>query len=190
MADNKFERCTDERDPDRCHGINRGTSGGQCMYKRVPGCNFCVRHGGYIQENANKATALKNYRLTQYAARVGDLSNNPEIKNLREEIGILRMTLEEVINQCESANKVLLYSEKITNLVDKIDKLVRSCQVMEEKNGSLMSRTDIINIADSIVTLIGDYIDDPDVLTELGSKICATIAATGATPTNPVGASS
>lgn len=186
MADNKFTVC-DEKDPHRCQGIKHGDNGGQCIYLSVPGCNFCIMHGGGSQAHANKKNALKNYQLTQYAERVGDLSNNPEIKNLREEIGILRMTLENVINLCDTPNKLLLYSDKITTLVEKVNKLVESCQRMEEKNNNLMDRKVVIVIADSIVTLVGNYITDPDILLELGSKICGTIAEAGNGVPNPIG---
>lgn len=187
-SDNKFERCEREDDPDRCQGNNRGHhTGSQCMYKRVPGCTYCIRHGGYVQVEKNKKAELKNYRLTHYQARVGDLSNHPEIKNLREEIGILRMVLESVLNQCENANKLLLFTDKITNLTDKIEKLVRSCQHMEEKNNNLLDRKVVFIIADSIVSLVGQYIEDPDIMIALGEKICASIVAAGSGIPDQVG---
>lgn len=187
MAEAKFTVC-DPTDPNRCQGIRQGDSGGQCVYLSVPGCSFCLMHGGGTQASQNKKNALKNYQLTKYAERVGDLANNPEIKNLREEIGILRMTLESLLNMCDTPNKLLLYTDKITNLVEKVNKLVVSCQQMEEKNNNLMDRKVVIVIADSIVTLVAQYVTDPDELAEIGSKICESIASAGNGVTNPVGA--
>jgi hypothetical protein len=189
MADVKFIRMDSETDPDRCQGlIQSGVNAGQCQYKAVPGCKYCIMHGGGTQAANNKKNALKNYQLTQYAARVGDLSNSPDIKSLREEIGILRLTLENVLNQCENANKLLLYTDKITNLTDKINKLVVSCQNIEEKNNNLLDRKVVIVIADSIVTLISEYISDPDKLLEIGDKICGAITTAGNGAPNPIGA--
>lgn len=189
MAEVKFIRMDGESDPNRCQGIiQNGGNAGQCYYKAVIGCKYCLMHGGGTQAANNKKNALKNYQLTQYAARVGDLSNNPEIKSLREEIGILRLTLENLINMCDNSNKLLLYTDKITNLADKINKLVVSCQNIEEKNNNLLDRKVVIIIADSIVTLIGQYITDPDILLEVGSKICESIITAGNGIPNPVGA--
>lgn len=186
MADNKFTRVEREDDPNRCQGIAGGK--GQCWYVAVPGCKFCIMHGGGKQADENKKSALKNYQLTQYAERVGALATNPNIKDLREEIGILRMTLETVLNQCDTASKLLAYTDKITNLVEKVNKIVESCQRMEEKNNNLLDRKVVIVIADSIVTLIGQYIPDPDVLMELGSKICESIgSAAGGEGTGRIG---
>jgi len=187
MSENKFERCAED-DPNRCQGmIQSGTNAGQCFYKAVPNAKYCIMHGGAAQANANKKNALANYRLQQYSERVGELANNPEIKNLREEIGILRMTLESLLNQCDNANKLLVYTDKIGNLVNQINKLIESAQRMEEKNNNLLDRKVVIVIADSIVTLIGQYITDPDKLNEIGSKICESIA-NAASPANPIGA--
>ena len=173
MSDNKFTRIKDENDPDRCQGV---TAHGQCWFVKIEGCNFCIMHGGGKQADENKKTQLRNYQLTRLAERVGQFSNNPNIKDLRDEIGILRMTLEKILEQCDTDNKLLMYTDKITNLVEKVNKLVESCQRMEEKNNNLLDRKVVIVIADSIVTLIGQYIADPDVLMELGRKICDSIS--------------
>lgn len=177
----RFVRVADD-DPTRCHAVNVGPHGNQCHMRSVPGSNFCPLHGGVSQENLNKKAALANYRLQQYGERVADFANNPEVKNLREEIGIVRMTLETVLNKCQDSNQLLIYSDKISHLVNQVSKLVETCQRMEEKNNNLLDRKVVIVIADSIVTLIGQYVKDPDQLNEIGGKICESIA-NAASPT-------
>ena len=124
----------------------------------------------------NQQTALRNYRLTQYASRVGELAGNSEIKSLREEIGVVRMTLETLLNSCKTQNEVLIYIDKINSLVDNIKKLIESSQKLEEKNNNLLDRNIVIVIGDSIVQLLSSYITDPDQLNEIGGKICESIA--------------
>lgn len=175
MADNGFERVPDDH-PNRCQGIvATGHNAGQCWYKAVPNSTFCPRCGGAPQINKNEAMALKNYRLKQYAERVGSLANNPEIKNLREEIGITRMVLETLLNKVQNENELLIYIDKITGLVDSIKKLIEAAQKMEEKNNNLLDRQVVIVIGDSIVSLLSNYITDPDQLNEIGGKICESI---------------
>lgn len=182
VVDNKYERC-DERDPNRCQGVTRGQSSRQCPFKAVENSKFCPMHGGTPQIDLNKKAALAQYRLQQYGQRVSDFANNPEVKNLREEIGILRMTLETVINQCENVNKLLIFSDKISSLVGQIQRLVECAQKLEERNNDLLDRKIVIVVADSIVTLIGQYVHDPDQINEIAGKICDTIE-TAASPTN------
>lgn len=182
MSDNKFERC-EETDPNRCQGIIRsGPAAGQCWFKAIPNSKFCIRCGGASQAAKNENTLLRNYRLQQYAARVGELASNSEIKSLREEIGIVRMTLESLLNSCKTQNEVLIYIDKINSLVDNIKKLIESSQKLEEKNNNLLDRKVVIVIGDSIVSLLAQYITDPDQLNEIGGKICESIinAASGA----------
>jgi hypothetical protein len=177
-----YERVAPD-DPRRCHAVNVGMSRDQCPMKAVDGSKFCRLHGGINQENLNKKAALSNYRLQQYSERVADFANNPEVKNLREEIGIIRMTLENLLNQCDNANKLMIYSDKITNLVNVVSKLIQTAQNLEEKNNNLLDRKIVIVIADSITTIIGNYIKDPDALNEIGAKICESII-NAASPTH------
>lgn len=182
MAEFTFERC-EATDPNRCQGIIRsGPAAGQCFFKAVINSTFCPRCGGASQHNKNEQTALRNYRLTQYATRVGELAGNTEIKSLREEIGIVRMTLETLLNSCKTQNDALIYIDKINSLVDNIKKLIEASQKLEEKNHNLLDRKVVIVIGDCIVQLLSQYIADPDQLNEIGGKICESIenAASGA----------
>lgn len=176
-----------EKDPDRCQGlIANGPHAGQCNYRASPGSKFCSLHGGHNAVNQEKKAAIRNYKLRQYQERVGELADSTSIKDLREEIGIIRMTLEAILNQCENPNKLLIYSGQITNLVMMVSKLIQTCQQLEERNNNLLERKVVIIIADSIVTLIGQYITDPEVLNELGARICESVEA-AASPTNQLG---
>ena len=89
----KFERISGEFDPDRCQA-NGGQ--GQCPFKRVPPSIYCTRHQMGGIENAEN---IKTYRLAQWTARTKDFVNDGEIKSLRAEIGIARMTLENILNK-------------------------------------------------------------------------------------------
>lgn len=180
--DNKYERC-DPRDPCRCQGlVQTGPEAGQCRYKAVPGSTFCPMHGGQPQINAQKKYALAKYRLEQYGVRVSEFSGDNEIKSLRDEIGILRMTLENLINQCKQPNQLLLFIDKITSLVNQIRQTVESTHKLEVNTSQLLDRKVVIILADSIVQMIADHIKDPDVLMKLGDKICASITGV-ASPT-------
>jgi hypothetical protein len=181
----KFEPC-DEKDPNRCQGLIGGNNAGQCLYKAQAGSKFCPLHGGHQAVNAEKKAAVRNYRLRQYQERVGELADSSELKSLREEIGIVRMLLETVVNLCDNENKLLIYSDKISQLAGQINKLIFSCQQMEERNSNLLERKVVIVIADSIVTLIGQYITDPDQLNEIGARICESIES-AASPANQIG---
>jgi len=134
-------------------------------------------HGGAGQVDKNKAYQIAKYRLEQYGGRVKEFANDDMIKSLRDEIGILRMTLENLINQCKTANQLVMFIDKITSLVNQIRQTVESTHKLEEKTAQLLDRRVIVIIADSVVQIIADHIKDPDVLNVIGSRICASIEA-------------
>lgn len=174
MADHV--RVTDEADPFRCQGvIQSGSHAGQCFYKALVGSKFCALHGGNKGQEATRKQEVANYRLQQYQERVSEFANNPGVKSLREEIGITRMVLESLLNQCDNANKLLVFTDKISALVGQISRLVESAQKLEEKSNTLLDRKIVMIIGDAIVTILSEYIKDPDMLTEIGVKICACI---------------
>jgi hypothetical protein len=179
--DNKYVLADGQFDPDRCHGNNAGTA--QCRYKSIPPSKYCPLHGGLANQHREKRVALANYRLQQYGLRVGELANNPEIKSLREEIGIVRMVLENIINQCTSANLLLSYTDKLSALAGQISRLIESAQKLEERNNNLLDRKVIIVIADEIIDVIKMFVKDPDELLEVGQRITATIESIGSIQT-------
>jgi hypothetical protein len=176
-VDNGYERC-DPRDPCRCQGIVQGgPKAGQCEFKAVPGSMFCPMHGGAPQIDANRKYQAAKYRLEQYGTRVREFASDDMIKSLRDEIGILRMTLENVVNQCKNANQLVMFVDKISHLVNQIRQTVESTHKLEEKTAQLLDRRVIVIIADSIVQIIGEHVKDPDILQVMGSRICASIEA-------------
>lgn len=184
--DNKYERCS-ETDPMRCQGIvPTGHKAGQCHYKAVQGSKFCPMHAGPAVLNAQAKLHLAKYRLEQYGMRVNEFAGDDNIKSLRDEIGILRMTLETLVNQCKQPNQLMMFIDKITNLVNQIRQTIESTHKLEEKTAQLLDRKVVVVIADSIVQIVAQHIEDPDVLLQVGNQICASITGV-ASPTYPVG---
>lgn len=163
-----------EDSPDRCQGILQGA--GQCTNARIEGSNFCIRHGGHSVERAATTEGLRNYRLTRWRERVNQFADNPQAKSLREEIGITRLQLENLLNRCQDENDLLMYSNQIEKLVNQIEKLVTSCQKLEEKTGSLVDKTQLMVMSDSIVKILADFITNPDDLDMIGMRIIDVIA--------------
>lgn len=179
--DNKYVRCA-ETDPCRCQGlIQSGAQGGQCCYKAIPGSKFCPMHGGQ-QLNSQAKYHLAKYRLEQYGMRVSEFAGDDNIKSLRDEVGILRMTLESLLNQCKQPNQLLLFIDKITTLVNQIRQTIESTHKLEEKTNQLLDRKVIVLIADNIVQIIGEHVKDPDVLLKIGEQVCASIAGAASPP--------
>lgn len=174
MSDNKFERVADDS-PERCQGKYER---GQCPYKQVKGSNYCPMHGGHAAVNAQKKENEKMYRLAKWRDRMSDFADSEKVKGLREEIGILRIVMEEVVNKCNDANDILMFSSKISDLAMKIEKLVSSCHRLEASTGMLLDKQAALHLASVIVKIISEYVTDEDLIDKISNDIIGAIVQT------------
>lgn len=152
----KFERC-DPLDPRRCKCQLNG--GAQCPYLSIENGDRCPMHAAatnhlVIQEQS------RNYRLTKWQQRLNEFADHDKVKSLREEIGILRILLEETMAKCNDADDLMMYSGKITDVVMKIEKVVSSCHRLEASTGLLIDKTAILSLGSAVVEIIVKYITD------------------------------
>jgi hypothetical protein len=170
--ENKFVRCAED-DPCRCQAM--GGRGGQCSYKATEGSQYCPMHGGHFAAKQAEAKRQRLYNLAKWQDRIGEHANHDQAKSLREEIGILRILLEGVMGLCQDQNDLLMYSNKISDLATKIEKLVSSCHRLEEKTGMLLDKHAALKIATQIVDIIGAYIEDADIMETISQQIAQCI---------------
>lgn len=159
---------------------------GQCPYAAKPGTDRCAMHGGNAQEQAVTAQSVRGYRLAQWHARVSEFADQDGIKSLRDEIGIMRMTLETILLKCKDEQELILYAPRIADMVTRIEKIVSSCHRLEQSSGMLLDRATALLLAGKIVEILGQHIGDPDVLDAIAAQIGEAIVSVGKEP-NPDG---
>ena len=171
-----LEKVNRSDDPERCQSNDTmGTE--QCWYKSAPESQYCMRHGGNKAAESNRKQALRNYRLNQFHQRIGELGNSPDIKSLRDEIGILRIIMEERLNRCMNASDLVLQSGAISDLVMKIDKVVTSCHKLEGSMGKLLDKQILLQFADQVITIITSEDIAEDVLERMSSKLLKLVGS-------------
>ena len=169
-----WERCA-PHDPNRCQASHPTI--GQCPYKARQDSPYCPRHSSTADAIAAKKAA-NMYRLTKYQGRMAEFATESELKNMRAEIGILRMTLEEIINQCGgNPMELVAYSGKIADLVINIRTLIMSCQKIEVQLGVMLDRDKVMLIGQRIVDILGATLPPEcyPYLDEVGDKIAHMI---------------
>jgi hypothetical protein len=155
----------DEYSPaDRCDATVKS---GQCPYIKQNETNYCMMHGANIGIIVEQEKTRRNYQLTRWKERVEQFADNDQIKSLREEIGIMRMVMEEILNKCDGATDLLLMSHRIGDVVMKIEKLVVSCDKLEGRMGLLLSKRAVIQLAGQYVQIINNYVADPEVIEKI-----------------------
>jgi hypothetical protein len=187
----KLYECEPE-DPNRCQG---NMSGEQCRYLSLRGMSLagyndpddardystainCPKHGGVHQAVSLEKRATKNYRLQLWQERVDEFTENEQSKTLREEVGILRLLLEETINSCNNQMELLMYSNKIADLCMKLEKLVVSANRLESNMGMLLDRGAALAMGQKIVELISTKVADADTIDAISDGIINIFAKT------------
>lgn len=146
---------------------------GQCINCKVPGADYCVTHGANSQLQRTNGEVVRNYRLRRWQERVGEMADSATVKSLREEVGILRVILEEMMNKCEDSLDLLLYSQRMSDLVMKIEKLVTSCDRLENRMGLLLGKDSVLQLAATYVQIINNYIVDPVIIEKISQEMVA-----------------
>lgn len=167
MSDNKYE-VVPEESPDRCQAVHPK---GQCRYKQVAGAAYCPMHGGNKGAESKNAKSLSNYRLSKWQLRVDEFAGHDKVKSLREEIGILRILLEETVNKCSDTVDLVLNSSKIADLVAKIEKLVVSCHRLESNLGLMLDKQAAMQLASEFVEIIGRHVKDEEALSLISNDV-------------------
>jgi len=176
MIETKMERAID--DNNRC---TEDYKLGRCPYKPVPHGTKCIMHGGVYEEiNYEKAEIFK-YRAARWESQINHFADNEGAKSLRQEIGVSRMILEEVLLKCKDSTDLLLYSTKIINLISQIEKLVLSCTKLEDRLGIVLDKGTILNLASQIGQILAEFVPE-DQLLEASNRIEAAILDAGRTP--------
>lgn len=135
-----------------------------------------MHSGRLVNSLAEKSKRV--YRLSKWQQRVEEHADSEHVKGLREEIGILRVVLEEVMAVCHDSTTLLMYSNRISDLVVKIEKLVSSCHRLEQSSGLLLDKSAALNIGAQIVEIVSRFVANEDALDQIGEGIVQAILST------------
>lgn len=171
MIESKFER-VEENDPRRCQS---SFSQGQCPYKALDGSSHCAMHGGNRAQETAQKKVIRGYRLAQWQARANEFTDHDGIKSLREEIGIARIVLEQILLACPDQYTLVLNSGKISDMIMKIEKLVTSCNRLESNLGMLLDKNSALQLASQIVAIITEEIEDEFKIDSISNRIAKAI---------------
>lgn len=166
-----------EDDPQRCQAVN---SQGQCTNKGLTlpdetRASFCLAHGGNKQQEAQIKASARNYKLDRWNRRLAEKADASGIKSLRDEIGILRIILEDRLNLCKDAHDLILQSGPISDMIMKIERVVTSCHKLEGSMGQLLDKQAILQFAQLVIGIIGTHVQDETQLTTIADAIIEAI---------------
>jgi hypothetical protein len=164
-------------DEEQCDFLIDGARG-RCPHKIVEGSNRCAMHNGTQDANIVQKNNIRAYQLAKWKTKIDRFYDNPNIKTLREEIALARMTLEAVIGRCDDEADLFIHSGKIQTLLMQIEKLVTACNKLESNLGLVLDKSAAINLAEELVQTIQEHVE-PDVMLIVSEKIIQSITVAG-----------
>lgn len=166
---------------DKCKGqLSNGQPCFREIVKNADGVaisEYCLAHGGFHDKNRYMKQVKFNYNLDAWNEKIREKATSPQVKNLREEIGVLRVLLETRLRALNPENEfdVIRSSGPIGDLVIKIEKLVSSCHKLEEKLGITLDKTKVESIARQIIEIIGSNLQELEVSEEIAGQFLTKV---------------
>jgi len=141
-----MERVTDPADPQRCQAAMAGE---QCRGVKLEGSDYCRIHssGRRLQERG-----LRQYYFVkaQDRARLAAFAEHDDIKSLRDEIAVTRMMIEGLWNSAQSNAEQLAVYGRVNSHILTLEKLVKTCNQIEERLGSLLAKPTLLRVGQEI----------------------------------------
>ena len=181
-----MERVTDLADPERCKGA---APDGQCLNRIEGESDYCRVHGG---RDNTKDQLKRQYLLTEanYRTRLAQLAEHDEIKSLREEVALARMLIETRVNACRTDAELLASTGPINTQLLTLERLVRSCNQIEQNLGSLLSKTTVLKLGQLLCRIVVEELEDIDgyeaIVDRITHRLIATISNAQNVESNPV----
>lgn len=158
-------RCA-ANDPHRCQA---SVETGQCPFLAVPPTQYCVLHGNHTIRHEQQE-ALYQFNRTEMLHRLAKFRAHPDAINLTTELGILRLTLEALLNKCTDNYEFVTQSATITNLVQSIEKTLFTNLKLEKHMSSLLSLQQVIMMAQQFFNVVTQHIKDVDILDDIADE--------------------
>lgn len=174
-------RVTDLDDPNRCQAIGPR---GQCQNQSLADSEFCHACIGFAGRSKSlKARQQNLYHLTQARLRnrIDELSGNSDAKSLRIEIAMTRSFLEELVNgfEADDKNKMLASFQTYIQLVQTIERLIKTAFQMEKSLGELLGKDQLIEIAQELINIMIDELqhipDHEEIIDRINSRFLPAI---------------
>jgi len=142
-----------------------------CSLKKVENTDYCARHGGARSAKLQEKQRVRAYNLSKYKARLDRFTESSTITDLRDEIAILRMTLEAKLNNLETDTELIAHAHGISDLILKIEKLVSSCHRLEKSMGNFLDKNTVVQLGMEIVQIITKHVDDSKAIDNVTSDL-------------------
>lgn len=177
VRDNYVRETVDIDDPNRCQGSDyRYGKNRQCRTKALEGQTHCPKHASRSDAKLNGKADTRMYRFQKYKEQFDSFVDHDDLKTLNEEIAIMRVVLQEILDECDgNRGMTILYSSKLSDMCMRIKDLILAARKLEIIAGTMINKSTVIMLAQSVVQIINDNVKDPAVIEKIGFSVYETL---------------
>lgn len=142
----------------------------------MPGRGNCKFHGGATPLRGDGR--VSKYAVGRLAENIRTYSNDPHIKSLRDEIGLVRGLLGAFLDRTQTlaedgddAAALLVASEPIMAMTDQIRKLAVSLTQIEEGLRLTLDVSQVKGLAAQFVQIISEEVTEPETRKRIATRI-------------------
>ena len=132
------------------------TPSGQCPRSATGDGQYCTQHTQRRRKGKKRNYLLTNPILRASIQRQDTLD---ELKSLRDEIMLARALVETRLNLADNDAEIVAAMPLVQSYLATIEKLVSTCQRMEVSIGELLSKASLLAIAQEIVAVLNETLD-------------------------------
>lgn len=145
----------------------------QCENEALPDSQYCEDHTGRLTRarQLERQYTLQDVRVQQ---SVDKLAQSDAIYSLREEIAVLRKMNEHYL-QALGKGDLAVSAPIIVQLTDTIQKLVKTGGSMEVKFGNMLTKETVLKLAQSMVDILAEEVDDADIVDRVTTRVADLI---------------
>ena len=163
-------------DPNRCQAM---TAKGQCRRKgaelpRGQFATYCRIHNGNMSQLHAQKDDQRTYIVAKFQSELDSKRRDPNIKNLRDDVAVLRFMLETKLNSCQTKNDLLLNIGPITELTTRIQSVVTACHKLDTAMGQYLDKQQVVTFAGEVIDVVSKYVS-PDILKNIVADLQSAI---------------
>lgn len=137
---------------------------------------YCEAHGGAKEAKKAQKTRQFEYNLMCWQNRVSDFAVSPTIKSIRQELGVLRLLLEQRMQACRTSVELLTFTGPVRELVEQIRKTVETCERIEKSQNQLLDKSQIIYLAQQVLEVLVRNMESLDATPEDKAEFLETVS--------------
>lgn len=145
----------------------------ECLFKVVledgePVTKHCWIHGGVRELTTHHTTSIYNFRAMQVRNSIARLANHEQRNSLEVDLGVLRETLERIVNQCENSDAMwVAMAPNISDLVIKIKHLLEAKVKIDQQFSKLLTIEQVKKVAGDLVNSVNVHVNNPDLIQKI-----------------------